>query len=419
MSVRRNLKLLIAGTALAALGTVAGYILAHHNMTPIENQTIPTSQKSTASSERRVLYWYDPMKPDQHFDKPGKSPFMDMELVPMYAEEGKGQTDSGVRIDPRLLQNTGVKYAFAEKGRLDQDIQVVGTLAFNDRMVTVVQARTAGLVEKVYYRAPNDVIPTGAPLVDMRVPEWYGAQEEYLALQKAGEVELSHAARMRLIQLGMTEEQVIQVEKSGSPRAVLTITTPQSGVLQELDVRSGMTIMPGQTLARINGIGTVWLDAEVPEAITEGLAVGQQVTAGFTSWPGKIFAGRVSALLPVLERDTRTLRVRIEWPNPKGLLRPGMYARVNLRRMGTESHLLVPTDAVISTGQRNVVIIAGQDGHFIPAAVKPGRESRGKTEIISGLKEGERVVVSGQFLIDSEANLKGVLARMEKSESQQ
>ncbi len=419
MSVRRNLRLLIAGTALTALGIVAGYIFAHRNMTSIQNHTTTASTKSTGSSEPRVLYWYDPMKPDQHFDKPGKSPFMDMELVPMYAEEKKDQTDSGVRVDPRLLQNTGVRYAISEKGTLDQDIHVAGTLAFNDRMVTVVQARTAGLVEKVYDLAPNDVIPAGAPLADMRVPEWYGAQEEYLALKKSGEVELSHAARMRLIQLGMTEEQVSQLEKSGAPRAVLTITSTQSGVLQELGVRSGMTIMPGQTLARINGIGTVWLDAEVPEAMTEGLAIGQQVTADFTSWPGQIFTGRISALLPVLEHDTRTLRVRIEWPNPKGLLRPGMYARVNLRQVGTQPHLLVPSDAVISTGQRNVVIVAGQNGHFIPAEVKPGRESQGKTEIISGLKEGERVVVSGQFLIDSEASLKGVLARMEKSENPQ
>lgn len=419
MSVRRNLRLLIAGTALTALGTVAGYILAHRNMMPVENRNTPATSKSTSSSEPRVLYWYDPMRPDQHFDKPGKSPFMDMELVPMYAEEKKDQTDSGVRIDPRLLQNTGVRYAISEKGTLDQDIQVAGTLAFNDRLVTVVQARTAGLVEKVYDLATNDVIPAGAPLADIRVPEWYGAQEEYLALKKSSEVELSHAARERLIQLGMTEEQVSQLEKSGTPRAVLTITSPQSGVLQELGVRSGMTIMLGQTLARINGIGTVWLDAEVPEAMTEGLSVGQQVTANFTSWPGQTFTGRISALLPVLERDTRTLRVRIEWPNPKGLLRPGMFARVDLRRVGMQPHLLVPSDAVISTGQRNVVIVAGQDGHFIPAEVKPGRESRGRTEIISGLKEGERVVVSGQFLIDSEASLKGVLARMENAEGPQ
>ena len=369
-----------------------------------------------AGTKQQVLYWYDPMKPDQHFDKPGKSPFMDMELVPMYGESSAA--DNGVRIDPRLLQNTGMRLATVEKGRLARGFEAVGALTFNERLVSVVQARSAGLVERVYALAPNDVIPAGVPLADLRVPDWYGAQAEYLALRQAGEAGLAAAARVRLLQLGMSDALVAQVEKTGVPKAVVTVTVPQGGVLLELGVREGMTVMPGQTLARINGIGSVWLDTEVPEAQAAGLAVGLPVSATFTAWPGRVFTGRISALLPALERDTRTLRVRTEWPNPDGTLRPGLYARVSLLKPEGPDRLLIPSEAVIATGKRSVVIVAGDAGHFRPAEITPGREGDGKTEVLAGLQQGEQVVVSGQFLIDSEASLKGVLARMEKTGDQ-
>ncbi len=413
MNKMRFFGLLGAGVGLALLGAIAGYTLV-----PRTTQA-PVANSSASANERHVLYWYDPMKPDQHFDKPGKSPFMDMDLLPMYGEENKTKTSTGVRIDPRMLQNTGVRSAPVEKGVLEQSILAVGTLTFNDRLVTVVQARTAGIVEQVHSWAPNDILPAGASLAEVRVPEWYGAQEEYLALRQAGEAGLSAAARMRLLQLGMTQAQVTHLENSGSPEAVVTITTPQGGVLQELGVRSGMTIVPGQTLARLNGLGSVWLDAEVPEAQAGSLTIGQKVHATFTSWPGETFTGQVNALLPVLDRDTRTMRVRIEWPNPQGKLRPGMYARVDVMQTRAIPQLLIPTEAVIATGQRSVVILAGHGGHFTPVQVTTGRESNGKTEILSGLHPGERVVVSGQFMIDSEASLKGVLERMEKAETPQ
>ncbi len=400
-----------AVVALVAVGVGAGYRFAMTRPVVMANKT-PVAEAPGQS----VLYWYDPMKPDQHFDKPGKSPFMDMELVPMYG--GGNPVDSGVSIDSRLTQNTGVRLATVEKGQLARGLEVVGILAFNDRLVTVIQARTGGLVERVYARAPNDVIPAGAPLADLRVPEWYGAQMEYLSLRQAGDPGLAGAARTRLLQLGMSESLVAQIEKSGEPRAVVTIAAPQGGVLLELDLRAGMTILPGQTLARINGLNSVWLDAEVPQAQAAGLAVGQPVSATFTPWPGRVFAGRIRALLPTLEQDTRTLQVRTEWSNPEGRLRPGMYAQVHLQKALGPDRVLVPSEAVIATGKRNVVIVAGDGGHFRPAEVTVGHEDGGKTEILAGLQPGEKIVVSGQFLIDSEASLKGVLARMEKSGEQ-
>ena len=404
-------------TVLVALGAAAGYWFAINRLAGHDNPVAMAHPTPAAdAADLSVLYWYDPMKPDQHFDKPGKSPFMDMDLVPMYGESGAA--DNGVRIDPRLLQNTGMRLATVEKGRLARGFEAVGALTFNERLVSVVQARSAGLVERVYALAPNDVIPAGVPLADLRVPDWYGAQAEYLALRQAGEAGLAAAARVRLLQLGMSDALVAQVEKTGVPKAVVTVTVPQGGVLLELGVREGMTVMPGQTLARINGIGSVWLDTEVPEAQAAGLAVGLPVSATFTAWPGRVFTGRISALLPALERDTRTLRVRTEWPNPDGTLRPGLYARVSLLKPEGPDRLLIPSEAVIATGKRSVVIVAGDAGHFRPAEITPGREGDGKTEVLAGLQQGEQVVVSGQFLIDSEASLKGVLARMEKTGDQ-
>ncbi|MBU6993810.1 efflux RND transporter periplasmic adaptor subunit [Ferrovum myxofaciens] len=404
MNPKRTILMGASVVALIALGAGAGYRFA---------MTRPAKMPIAEASGHSVLYWYDPMKPDQHFHKPGKSPFMDMDLVPMYG--GENMMDSGVHIDSRLTQNTGVRLATVEKGRLARGLEVVGILAFNDRLVTVVQARTGGLVERVYARAPNDVIPAGAALADLRVPEWYGAQMEYLSLRQSGDPGLMGAARTRLLQLGMSESLVAQIEKSGSPQAVVTITAPQGGVLLELDLRAGMTILPGQTLARINGLNSVWLDAEVPEAQAAGLAVNQPVSATFTTWPGRVFIGQIRALLPALEQGTRTLQVRTEWSNLEGRLRPGMYAQVHLQKALGPDRLLIPSEAIIATGQRSVVIVAEEGGHFRPAEVTVGHEDGDRTEIFAGLQPGEQIVVSGQFLIDSEASLKGVLARMEKS----
>ena len=412
---RKSVWALIAAIAgLMTIGGLAGYRLGQRtsNRPPME---IPSAQTLPSQTGQRIVYWYDPMKPDQHFDKPGKSPFMDMDLVPMVVTEDPKEIDKGVRIDPRLLQNTGVRLALVERGPLDLTVEAEGTLTFDERQVTIIQARSAGLVERVYALAPNDVIDAGAPLADLRIPEWYGAQMEFIALRKANEPDLAAAARNRLKQLGMTEEQVTHLDHSDAPQAVVTVTAPQGGVLSELGVRAGMTVTPGQTLARINGLGTIWMDTEIPEALGQGIAVGQLVSATFTGLPGQTFTGRIITVLPVLNVDTRTLRLRIEWTNPGRLLRPGMYAKVRIERH-TQSHvLMVPAEAVIVTGERYVVITMGQEGHFLPVEVVPGREGKGKTEILSGLQEGQKIVTSGQFLIDSEASLKGVLTRMEKT----
>jgi Cu(I)/Ag(I) efflux system membrane fusion protein len=317
---------------------------------------------------------------------------------------------AGVSIDPAQVQNLGVRYATVERGQLDSGLTTAGALDFNDRDVAIVQAKAAGFVQRVYGRAPGDIVAAGAPLADVLIPEWAGAQTEYLAVRGSGDAALAAAARQRLMLLGMSPAMVAEVERSGRPRTVLTIATPTGGVIKTLSIRGGMTVSPGQTLAEVNGLGRVWLNAAVPEAQAGQIRVGQPVAATLAAFPDATFNGRVAAILPQASADTRTLTVRVELPNTGGRLRPGMFATV---RFGAAAQpaLLVPSEAVIRTGRRTLVMLALPGGRFQPAEVRTGRESAGRTEVLAGLSEGERVVASGQFLIDSEASLSGLQAR--------
>ena len=370
--------------------------------------------KATATSAdgRKVLYYYDPMFPNQKFEKPGKSPFMDMQLEPKYADEGGAASGAaqGVSIDPSAMQNLGIRVVEAKLGSLAATVNVAGTVDFNLRDVAIVQARSGGFVARVYARAPGDVIRAGAPIADVLLPEWGGAQTEFLSVKRLGRPELTSAARQRLRLMGMSDGLISSVERSGRTNGSVTITSPISGVIQTLDARQGVTLGAGQTLAQISGIGTVWLNAAVPEAQSGSVRIGQNATATLTAFPGETFGGRIIAILPTAQADSRTLTVRIELANRSGRLRPGMFAQVALGDSAAPT-LLVPSEAVIRTGTRTIVMLATGDGRYHPAEVRAGREAGGQTEIVQGLAVGEKVVASGQFLLDSEASLTGIEVR--------
>nr|WP_219737065.1 efflux RND transporter periplasmic adaptor subunit [Pseudomonas koreensis] len=391
----------MAGLALA-VGVGGGYGLAYQRMNGV------AASAPAPSTEPKALYWYDPMYPQQKFDKPGKSPFMDMQLVPRYASGGEGS--ASVSIDPGLSQNLGVRVAPVSRGAFTSSFDVSGVLAFNERDVAVIQARTNGFVERVYARAPGDVLTAGAALADILVPEWTAAQSEFLALRRSGDADLIAAARQRLRLTGMPSSLIAQVERSGKVQSELTVTSPLGGVLQALDVRAGMAVATGETLARVNGLSSVWLAVAVPESQTGSVAVGQAVEVRLPAFPGGVFNGAVSAILPDTNPDSRTLRVRVELANADGRLRPGMTAQVRLKRSTGQSQLWVPSEAVIRTGKRALVMLAEDAGHYRPVEVRLGQESAGRTVILDGLAEGQSVVTSGQFLLDSEASLKGIIA---------
>ncbi len=411
-STRKPLTLAVGALVLGLAAGAAGYGLArwrgHDAVGEAGTGPASASGPARAAETRKVLYWYDPMKPEARFEQPGKSPFMDMQLVPKYADE---VATGGVQVDARLAQSLGLRLAPVTREKLSTGIDAVGVLGFNERDVAIVQTRTAGFVEKVYARAPGDVVAAGAPLVDMLVPEWAGAQLEYLAVRASGQASLAAASRQRLLLLGMPEALVAEVERGAKPRAVMTITSPIGGVIQELMVRAGMSLAPGMTLARINGLGTLWLEVAVPEVHAALLSPGRGVKTTFAAYPGETFDGRVAVVLPETSRETRTLRVRIELPNRGGKLKAGMFAQAAISGAQQEA-LVVPSEAVIRTGQRALVFVAGeQAGRFSPVEVELGREVGGKLVVLRGLSEGQQVVVSGQFLIDSEASVSGMVAR--------
>ena len=375
----------------------------------------PASATATAGGEKKVLYWHDPMVPAQKFDKPGKSPFMDMQLVPVYA--GDGGDDSAVSISAGVQQNLGVRTADVTTGSLDTAVTAVGTVAYNDRDVEVVQARSNGFVEKLYVRTVLDRVRKGQPLAQLYVPEWVAAAEEYLSVARMqntpGLETLREGAKQRMRLVGMNDSQIRSVATSGKVLQRVILPAPISGTVTELPIREGMTILSGAPLFRINGSKTVWINAEIPENIAAQVRPGSMVEARTPSLSGTVFRGRVSTLLPEVNAATRTLRARIEIANPEDALVPGMFATVSFTPAGRKDLLLVPTEAVIQTGTRSVVMLATGDGRFRPVDVETGSEGGGKTEIRKGLDAGQKVVVSGQFLIDSEASLRGTTTRME------
>ena len=409
-----NRKLLgaVAAAVLVAAGIGAGYWFAMHRMmaAPAAGET------AAAAAGKKPLYWQDPMYPTQKFDKPGKSPFMDMMLVPVYGDAGGD--DSSVTISSRVVQNLGIRTAEVTEGTLDKRVEAVGAVAFDERTVAVVQARVNGYIEKLFVRAPLDTVRQGQPLAQILAPDWVAAQEEYLALKRSplASAELTRAARQRLVLLGMPEATIAAVEREGQARPRVTLTAPVSGVVAELGAREGMAVAPGATLFRINGLASVWINAEVPEAQAGALKPGGEVEATVPAYPGEKFMGRLTAILPQVDAATRTVKARVEVPNSQARLKPGMYATVDFEPRAAKAVLMVPSEAVIRTGSRSVVVVAdtATDGkqQFKPVDVEIGKEAGGMTEIRSGLARGMKVVASGQFLIDSEASLKSSGTRM-------
>ena len=370
---------------------------------------------------RRVLYYHDPMVPGNKFDKPAKSPFMDMMLVPVFADsDGDGSSDgSKVTVSPRIQQNLGVRTAQVTEGVLSPQVAAVGSIAFNERDQAIVQARATGYVERLHVRATFDRVAKGQALAELHVPDWIAAQEEFLSVRRMQGTDLAplvDGARQRMRQVGMSDAQIALVDSSGRTQPRITLAAPIGGVVTELMVREGMTVAPGATLFRINGLSTVWANAEVPESQSALLRPGAKVQARSPAAPGAVFDGKVQAILPEVNPQTRTLKARVELANPSGALVPGMFVQMQFMDMRNQKALLVPTEAIIQTGKRTVVMLAEQgenSGRFRPVDVQIGIESGGQTEIKRGLQIGQRVVVSSQFLIDSEASLKGVEARLD------
>lgn len=373
------------------------------------------TQPAVAPTERKVLYWFDPMVPDKHFDRPGKSPFMDMMLLPKYADE---IAQGGVRVDPATTQNLGLRTAEVVVGTLARELRVPGMLAWDRRSAYAVSARADAVIDKLYVRAPFETVKAGQPLAELLAPQWSAAIAEYRALGDAHSSEpqtLRDAARQRLRVLGLSEADIHVSGSRGTAGARIVLRAPADGVVAALDVREGQRVEAGTALMSLNGLDTIWVEAAIPQADIAGIGPGTPVRIGVSALPGQSFIGHVEVLLSEVDNATRTQRARVVIDNPGHRLAPGMFAELRIETAPGVVHPLIPEEALIASGVGARVIVATGEGRYRPVRVRVGRASGGRVEILDGLQGGERVVTSGQFLLDSEASLSGALQRLDIS----
>ena len=387
---------------LAILAGLAGYEFAQSGR-----------QSPTGNSGRHVLYWYDPMVPNERYPGPGKSS-MGMALQPKYANDGP---QGGVTVSPTVMQNLGIRLAKVEVRDISPVVRSVGHVDFDQRLLTQVQTLTPGFVERLSVRAEGEPIGAGQAIAEVYSPDLLAAQNEYRALLASRSIvsaNLRSAARSRLLLLGAPASLVTRLDRGGPPQRTYPVIARASGVVTTIGARPGAQVTPGQSIVTIQGLGQVLVIADVPEASLGNIHVGQPAEIAFPAYPTDTRHGVVDYIFPTLTAQSRTAQVRITLPNPGGRLKQGMFANVTMQGTGGTA-IAVPSEAVIDTGRRQVVIVKRGNG-LVPQEVKTGRDFDQWTEVLAGLQPGEEVVASGQFLIDSEASLQGFLNRLQPSQ---
>ena len=371
------------------------------------------------AAQKTPLYWYDPMQPSQHFDKPGKSPFMDMPLVAKYPDQEASAartSDGSITIDPRVVETLGIRRATVEQGDMSRTVDTVGLVGVDEHRIEAIQVREPGWVERLRVRAVGDAVRRGQLLAGVYSPDLLATQQELLIARGAGDPRLIEAAERRLALFGLSDSQIARIERSGHVERLVDYYAPVDGYVMELGIRQGAAVEPGATLFQLADLTSVWIFAEVPETQAAWIKAGDPAEAAVPALPGERFAGRVEYIYPEFTPATRTLKVRIVIQNPDKTLRPGMFATTHLRGTPLNEVLTVPTEAILKTGTRSMVIVADDDTHFRPVPVRVGAESGDRSQILEGLRAGQTVIASGQFLIDSEANLRGAFEHLAGSE---
>jgi len=365
---------------------------------------------ATAGGEREILYWVAPMDPTYRRDAPGKSP-MGMDLVPVYADEVDSQPGT-VKIDPVVVNNLGVRTAVAEQGPLSRRIDTVGYVGFDEDTLHHVHTRVEGWIEKLATKATGDPVTKGQLLFELYSPTLVNAQQEFLAALRSNNTVLRQASRERLTALGLTDGEVARLEREKSVRQRVRIYAEADGVIANLAVREGIFITPANEVMSIAELDRVWVLAEVFERQATWVQPGQTAMVQLDYVPGKTWQGAVDYVYPELDPQTRTLKVRIRFENEDQMLRPNMFARVTILGEDTGPVVNVPREAVIRGGKFDRVVVDVGDGRFRSRPVTIGIESGDRIAIRAGLAAGERIVTSGQFLIDSESNIEAALANM-------
>jgi Cu(I)/Ag(I) efflux system membrane fusion protein len=372
---------------------------------------LPNSQTAAVGDEPEILYWVAPMDPNYRRDKPGKSP-MGMDLIPVYAES-TANNDGSMTIAPEVVQNLGVRTAVAERSRLWRGIDTVGYVDYDESLVSHIHLRTEGWIENLVVQSEGERVTRGQRLFDLYSPELVNAQEEFLQALKLDNPGMVQASKDRLAALGVSAGQIQTLQKNRRVQQTVSIFAPQDGVVSTLPVREGMFVKPADRVMSLADLSSVWLLAEVFERQADWVKIGQSADVVLPYQPGKQFEGRVEYIYPGLDPKTRTLKVRLRFANPDETLKPNMYANVKIYGGPRENIVVIPLEALIRTGREDRVVIDLGEGRFASRRVQAGMESGDWVEIVSGIEPGDRVVTSGQFLIDSEASLKASLQRMQ------
>ncbi len=359
---------------------------------------------------QKPLYWVSPMDPSYRSDKPGKSP-MGMDLVPVYAKNNTQK--NRVFITPNVINNLGVRTTTVKRGDLYREISTVGYVAADEDGISHVHTYTDGWVKKLYVKTQGEHVNEGQLLLDLYSPTLVNAQEEYLLAIRTNNTNLMSASKRKLLTLGMSEQQIARIKKMQNANPLVQIYATQSGIVADLNVREGMYVNPGRDLMTLEKLSPIWVIVEIYERQANWVNVGQTVIAHFPYLPEKNWHGKVDFVYPQLDAKTRTLRVRLRFDNRDETLKPNMYANVKILATPVKDVLSIPTEAIIRTGRGERVIVALGNGHFKPQTVTTGIESGTRTEITSGLKAGQRIVSSSEFLIDSESNLQASFNRMQ------
>lgn len=380
-------------------------------------------------ADRKILYYKNPMGTGHTSPVPMKDN-MGMDYIPVYADEAKGgasAAEEGIKVDPRMVQNLGVRVAPVQRSDFSQDIRTVGTVKIDERRIETLNPRTSGWVEELRVKAVGDPVRKGQVLARIYSPELLSAQEEYLIarrglrqLGQAGDAQLMatsrallDASRERLRLLGMTPAQISELARRGETQRRTPLLAPANGIITELGAREGGYITPDTRVMGIADLSTVWVDVDLYANQLPFVDEGDPVRLTVESLPQRQWQGRIDYLYPTLDTESRTVRARVVVPNPNGALRPGMYATAQIQAGKRENVLVVPREAVIRSGEHSRVIVALGGGHFLPTEVRLGAESGDQVQILEGLKAGQQVVVSGQFLLDSESSFQGALNRLE------
>ncbi len=399
---------LLALLVVLAVGVLAGWLLSGHSPT---STTAHEDMASHGEPEKKPLYWVAPMDPNFRRDKPGKSP-MGMDLVPVYEDASAEKSGPGISIDPAIAANLGMRTAVASSGQLVPHIETVGYVEYDERGMTMVHTRAEGWIERLRVSAEGDPVKKGQPLFDLFSPKLVSAQQEYLTALKSGNDLLTKAARERLKSLGLSDSARARLERDHEVQERIVQYSPQSGVVETLAVREGMFVMPGTHTLTLANLDTAWVQVEIFERDAGKVQKGQQALARLDAYPGEVWEGQVDYVYPEVNPTTRTVRVRLAFPNTQLRLKPNMFARVEVETQARPSAVLVPSAAVIRSGTGSRVVVAHPDNRFEVLPVQLGMESGGQVEVLAGIDAGTVVVTSAQFLIDSEANIGAESTRM-------